>query len=88
MFENALWKNPIGWTNKIVGTRSSFCALVILHIIVPILSLSIPIILFAKLGFSPMLLIANACVMLIPSLVLPFSYLYALKRAIKELKDK
>jgi hypothetical protein len=88
MFENAIWKNPIGWTNRVVGTQFAFFALVILHIIAPILLLSIPIILFAKLGLPYLSLIAIACVMLIPALILPLSYLYALKTAIRELKEK
>lgn len=72
MFKNALWENPVGWAQRLVGTKSRFGTIIAIHIFVGVYRCY-------KLGFGLDWVILFAT-------IFPIYYLYAMKKLLEGFK--
>lgn len=80
MLENALWKNPVGWTNRYVGTKLRFYTTISFHIFYGLM------IGFAFLAFMGLKAIGLAFAIAVIATIFPVYYLIALKYLLQKLE--
>jgi hypothetical protein len=90
MFKNALWKNPVGWAEKAVGTKLRFWIMITAHLVMGVafvfFFLCVTFILFAK-GFKlPLSFGVGIGGMAAFITILPICYLYTIRKLLIELK--
>ena len=90
MFKNALWKNPVGWAEKAVGTKLKFWLLITAHLVMGgafiFFFLCLAFVLFAK-GFKlPLSFGVGIGGMVAFITMLPICYLYTIRKLLVELK--
>jgi len=79
--EPILWKDPIGWAQKYVGSKFNFWLWIFLHVSVGALT----VYLFIKGTLSLYFVLLVVIVFII---LQPFYYLYALRKLVLELKKR
>ena len=83
MLKNALWKNPIGWSEKAVGTKFRFWLMISLQIFITFC------IVFIFSLFATFWELCKICVIVITGTAFfPTMYLYALSRVLRELSKE
>ena len=87
MFNNALWKNPVGWADNWVGRNFSFWVIIFMHIFVAVLLILMPIIIGRCISTSSAYFFNQAILVILFAGFLPVLYLYALKNLLIELKN-
>ena len=92
MFKNALWKNPIGWTQKTVGTKLRFFIVLVGHIVMGLAIAAIIIYQSIAIGLMtgnrlPISFTFTIGLFLGMTIALPPFYLYAMKKLLGKIKE-
>jgi hypothetical protein len=84
MLKNALWKNPTGWSEKVVGTKFRFWLMIFQQIFI-----AFGIVFILSLLISTFYEFCLICVPVIGGTVfLPIIYIYTLSRVLRELSKE
>jgi len=76
-----LFKNPIGWAQRVAGVRFTFLVFVFLHVLFG--AITVYRFIRGTLSLDAVLLLVIVFVV-----ILPFYYLYALRKLVLELQDR
>ena len=85
MFENAIWKDVLRWSEKAVGTKPRFIFLLLIHLLLFLIAISIFTALTLRISghtyFHPFYIFLFVTIVLMPAM-----YLFALRKLLAELK--
>jgi len=76
MFENSIWKNPIGWAEKVIGIKRNYAMFLAIHVFAGVMT-----IIYCK----PVPVAISLTVIIT---FLPIGYLRALKALLSESRNK
>ena len=79
--DNDLFKNPIGWAQNLAGVRFRFSVFIFLHVLFG--AMTVYKFIRGTLSLESLLLLVIVFVV-----ILPFFYLYALRKLVLELKKR
>ena len=88
MLKNNLWTNPVGWSEKAVGTRFRFWYMIIVQIAFVLIVCAMMFILMSVEPLPTYYLIPVCFVVTISTVAFPSMYIYALSRVLKELNKE
>jgi hypothetical protein len=86
--KNAIWKNPVGWSAKIAGSRLRSSLLILFHICLSVSLFFIYWLLAPICHQHPSVLIGPAIILFGVGVAYPAMYVYAIYRLLKFVKNK